>query len=150
MIGLDFLKQIIGKTIVEIIKNPVGYEIDSNFVKPEEKIEDNIKKLNQTTQNLIDEVFSSIDKLPYQIKEILLYVSNKVQKKFPEENFKEIEQHPPNLAAVGGILFLRFINPAFVTPQSFGIVESLPVKQATRSLLLITKIIQNLAKKKLL
>lgn len=47
--------------------------------------------------------------------------------------------------AVGAFVFLRFFCPAIVAPESEGLVSSAPTKEMRRGLLLIAKVIQNLA-----
>ena len=64
-----------------------------------------------------------------------------MQKKYPESSDWSI------CSLIGGFFFLRFINPAIVTPQSYMIVDSLPSKNARRNLTLIAKLLQNLANK---
>jgi GTPase-activator protein for Ras-like GTPase len=46
---------------------------------------------------------------------------------------------------VGGFLFLRFICPAVVTPHRYGLTKSAPSPKAGRTLVLISKLLQNLA-----
>ncbi|KAE9407728.1 Rho GTPase activation protein [Gymnopus androsaceus JB14] len=48
---------------------------------------------------------------------------------------------------IGGFFFLRFINPAIVTPQAYMLVEGVPAKHPRRTLTLIAKMLQNLANK---
>ena len=47
--------------------------------------------------------------------------------------------------AVGAFIFLRFFCPAIVAPDAEGIVASIPSKEMRRGLLLIAKVVQNLA-----
>ena len=47
--------------------------------------------------------------------------------------------------AVGAFIFLRFFCPAIVAPEAEGLVSSTPSKEMRRGLLLIAKIVQNLA-----
>lgn len=47
--------------------------------------------------------------------------------------------------AVGAFIFLRFFCPAIVAPEVEGLVATLPSKEMRRGLLLIAKVIQNLA-----
>lgn len=47
--------------------------------------------------------------------------------------------------AVGAFIFLRFFCPAIVTPEAEGLVAERPSKEMRRGLLLIAKVIQNLA-----
>lgn len=47
--------------------------------------------------------------------------------------------------AVGSFIFLRFFCPAIVAPEADGLVSTPPSKELRRGLLLIAKVIQNLA-----
>lgn len=50
-----------------------------------------------------------------------------------------------NIGAVGTVIFLRFINPAIVSPQELGIIKQFIPSFARRPLTLISKILQNIA-----
>lgn len=56
-------------------------------------------------------------------------------KRFPEAKF----------TAVGAFIFLRFFCPAIVAPDVEGLIDSSPSKEMRRGLLLIAKVVQNLA-----
>ncbi|CAG8972538.1 hypothetical protein HYALB_00001230 [Hymenoscyphus albidus] len=58
-----------------------------------------------------------------------------VMKRFPEAKF----------TAVGAFIFLRFFCPAIVAPDVEGLITSSPSKEMRRGLLLIAKVVQNLA-----
>jgi neurofibromin 1 len=47
--------------------------------------------------------------------------------------------------AVGAFIFLRFFCPAIVAPEVEGLVATAPTKEMRRGLLLIAKVVQNLA-----
>jgi hypothetical protein len=49
------------------------------------------------------------------------------------------------LKAVGGFFFLRFSCPAITAPHAYGLLENPPNENAQRQLVLIGKVIQNLA-----
>eukprot|EP01101_Sappina_pedata_P003113 TRINITY_DN13331_c0_g1_i1.p1 TRINITY_DN13331_c0_g1~~TRINITY_DN13331_c0_g1_i1.p1 ORF type:complete len:155 (-),score=32.31 TRINITY_DN13331_c0_g1_i1:110-511(-) len=46
---------------------------------------------------------------------------------------------------VGGFIFLRFFCPSIVTPEKYGLASSAPSIQVRRTLVMITKLLQNLA-----
>ncbi|KAH6721179.1 Rho GTPase activation protein [Leptodontidium sp. MPI-SDFR-AT-0119] len=48
---------------------------------------------------------------------------------------------------IGGFFFLRFINPAIVTPKSYMLIDGTPAEKPRRTLTLIAKMLQNLANK---
>lgn len=50
-----------------------------------------------------------------------------------------------NIGAVGTVIFLRFINPAIVSPQELGIVSKQVPSSVKRGLMLMSKILQNIA-----
>lgn len=50
-----------------------------------------------------------------------------------------------NIGAVGTVIFLRFINPAIVSAQEHGIVEGAVPPLLKRGLMLMSKILQNIA-----
>lgn len=56
-------------------------------------------------------------------------------KRFPEAKF----------TAVGAFIFLRFFCPAIVAPDVEGLISAAPSKELRRGLLLIAKVVQNLA-----
>jgi hypothetical protein len=64
-----------------------------------------------------------------------LQISAAVMKRFPEAKF----------TAVGAFIFLRFFCPAIVAPDAEGLLSSAPSKEMRRGLLLIAKVVQNLA-----
>lgn len=49
------------------------------------------------------------------------------------------------MGAVGTVIFLRFINPAIVSPCESGIVDQQPPLKIKRGLMLVSKILQNIA-----
>jgi len=60
---------------------------------------------------------------------------------------KSVETRFPTsqASAVGGFLFLRLICPALVSPISFGILKKPPTNESGRALILVAKILQNIA-----
>ena len=53
------------------------------------------------------------------------------QRKYPEATDHAI------CSLIGGFFFLRFINPAIVTPQAYMLVEGVPSKHPRRTLTLV-------------
>jgi hypothetical protein len=62
-------------------------------------------------------------------------ISESVMERFPDAKY----------TAVGAFIFLRFFCPAIVAPEVEGLVSTPPSKEMRRGLLLIAKVIQNLA-----
>lgn len=88
-------------------------------------------------------IMSSIDSVPYGIRWICKQIRSLTKRKYPEATDYAI------CSLIGGFFFLRFINPAIVTPQAYMLIDSLPAssKHPRRTLTLIAKMLQNLANK---
>jgi neurofibromin 1 len=65
----------------------------------------------------------------------LQQISSSVMTRFPDAKF----------TAVGAFIFLRFFCPAIVAPDADGLISGPPSKEMRRGLLLIAKVVQNLA-----
>ncbi|GAA5873665.1 hypothetical protein JCM3774_005008 [Rhodotorula dairenensis] len=88
-------------------------------------------------------IMNSIDSVPYGIRWICKQIRSLTRRKYPEANDYAI------CSLIGGFFFLRFVNPAIVTPQAYMLIDSLPAsaKHPRRTLTLIAKMLQNLANK---
>ncbi|XP_040072137.1 neurofibromin [Ixodes scapularis] len=116
---------------------PPGYEVDPARVEEAEDVEENRRNLLQLTQRVFNAVISSADRFPPQLRSMCHCLYQVLNKRFP--NF------PHNISAVGTVIFLRFINPAIVSPYEMGIVDRQPSSRTKRGLMLMSKILQNIA-----
>ncbi|PVG03445.1 hypothetical protein CPB86DRAFT_723065 [Serendipita vermifera] len=128
--GYNYLRFILDPLINEI-RHIMSYELDPNKAQQAD-IETNLANVKRMAQLFLDAITRSADALPPLCREICAHIADRVSVQWAESKY----------AAVGGFLFLRFICPAIVSPETVDI----PVDPSTkRGLLLITKIIQNLA-----
>jgi len=97
-----------------------------------------MKGLIKIVQKLLKSMLSETEKCPSQIRQVFEYMSEETVKKWPQENTSNI---------VGSIFYLRCICPALVTPSYYGLVDKdEPLSRETeRGLVLIAKIVQNVA-----
>ncbi|CCM00087.1 uncharacterized protein FIBRA_02114 [Fibroporia radiculosa] len=86
-------------------------------------------------------IIDSMDTVPYGIRWICKQIRSLTRRKYPDATDYAI------CSLIGGFFFLRFINPAIVTPQAYMLVEGVPAKFPRRTLTLIAKMLQNLANK---
>jgi hypothetical protein len=63
--------------------------------------------------SILEAIFSSIDKIPEELRYVCSMVSYYIEKKFPGLT---------NIA-VGGIFFLRLICPTITVPKSYRVVD---------------------------
>ncbi|KAJ6233976.1 ras gtpase-activating protein [Anaeramoeba flamelloides] len=143
---LSVFRDYYGKVyLTNILKGPVKLILEDKSdmeINPTKIIgEVNEIKLKKNRSRLLDyakiffkEIFSSVKKCPFIIREICRYIRMITKKKFPEME----------LCSVGAFVFLRFICPAITSPQLFEIVgmqTTIPMEKK-RYLMYITKIIQ--------
>ncbi|KAG8799326.1 glyceraldehyde-3-phosphate dehydrogenase 1 [Serendipita sp. 398] len=86
-------------------------------------------------------IIESMESAPYGIRWICKQIRSLTRRKYPDATDYAI------CSLIGGFFFLRFVNPAVVTPQAFMLVDGVPAKHPRRTLTLIAKMLQNLANK---
>ncbi|EGC35023.1 hypothetical protein DICPUDRAFT_79261 [Dictyostelium purpureum] len=134
--GMPYLQKHITPLVREIIENPNGYEVDpAKINEGSEELMTNMMNLIQICEKFTDAIIDSVEYLPISLREISYYLQKEVVKKFPDNKY----------SSVGGFIFLRFLCPAILAPHTSGLVEEQPGPEATRALVLIGKVLQNLA-----
>ncbi|KAG0375555.1 MAG: hypothetical protein J3R72DRAFT_528012 [Linnemannia gamsii] len=136
--GAEYLKSTLQPLLNALMTLPAqgSYELDPARLGPEEDDNINFENLKHMAQVFLDTITDSANKVPNSFKEVCWYLSQAVGERFPDAKF----------TAVGGFIFLRFLCPAIVAPESDGLLHA-PIEntKVRRGLLLITKVIQNLA-----
>lgn len=97
--------------------------------------------LMEIANSFLQTIINSIDQVPYGIRWICKQIRSLTKRKYPDATEFAI------CSLIGGFFFLRFINPAIVTPQAYMLVDGPPAKHPRRTLTLIAKMLQNLANK---
>jgi neurofibromin 1 len=113
------------------------FEVDPNKQSNQGQADSNAKQLENLIRKLLDSIFQNESMIPLSVRIIFSKISKISEQKFPGHG----------RLAVGGLIFLRLICPAIISPEQSGIVESSSQidKNYRRGLLLSTKIMQNLA-----
>ncbi|XP_014247194.1 neurofibromin isoform X2 [Cimex lectularius] len=137
--GGTYLQNLLEPHIRPLIEaTPPSLEVDPARLDPAENIDQNRQNLIQLTQRVFDSIISSADRFPPQLRSMCHCLYQVLSKRFPQ-----IPQN--NIGAVGTVIFLRFINPAIVSPQEMGIVSKIVPQSVKRGLMLMSKILQNIA-----
>ncbi|KAI8824293.1 Rho GTPase activation protein [Fimicolochytrium jonesii] len=97
--------------------------------------------LMEIAESFLTTIMGSLDQVPYGIRWICKQIRSLTKRKYPDASDLQI------CSLIGGFFFLRFINPAIVTPQAYMLVEGNPAQSPRRTLTLIAKMLQNLANK---
>ncbi|KAA8914567.1 hypothetical protein FN846DRAFT_896963 [Sphaerosporella brunnea] len=135
--GSDYLKKVLQQTIKRLILSSavLDLELDPARTPCPKELYANEEQLRVIAKIFISEITKSGPFLPDSFRRICHTISSCVAHRFPEAKY----------TAVGAFIFLRFFCPAIVAPDSEGLVDLVPTKEMRRGLMLIAKIIQNLA-----
>ncbi|XP_050358342.1 neurofibromin-like isoform X3 [Nymphalis io] len=116
----------------------LSFEIDPARLDPTHDIEINRNNLRNLTHEVFERIIGSADKFPSQLRSMCHCLYQVLRKRFGQ--FSQT-----NVGVVGAVLFLRYINPAIVSPQEMGIVNRPIPPHIKRGLLLMSKVLQNIA-----
>ncbi|XP_063696354.1 neurofibromin isoform X2 [Culicoides brevitarsis] len=137
--GASYLQALLEPLIRPLLDDPTtSFEVDPARLEANEDIELNRRNLIALTQKVFDAIISSADRFPPQLRSMCHCLYQVLSKRFPT-------QLQNNIGAVGTVIFLRFINPAIVSPQETGILDKQVPPQVKRGLMLMSKILQNIA-----
>lgn len=100
-----------------------------------------IEMLTEIAKSFLDTIIDGLDETPYGIRWICKQIRSLTRRKYPDASEQTI------CTLIGGFFFLRFINPAIVTPRSYMLIEKTPAENPKRTLTYVAKMLQNLANK---
>ncbi|XP_022666414.1 neurofibromin-like isoform X2 [Varroa destructor] len=138
--GASYIHSLLEPLLSQLLETPhcnTSYEVDPARTESADNVEENRLNLLQLTGRVFTAIVQSADRFPQQLRSMCHCLYQVLNKRFP--NF------PHNLSAVGTVIYLRFINPAIVSPTESGIVDRQPSPRTKRGLMLMSKILQNIA-----
>ena len=97
--------------------------------------------LMELANSFLETIFQGLDETPYGIRWICKQIRSLSKRKYPDANDQTV------CTLIGGFFFLRFINPAIVTPRSYMLIDGQPEEHPRRTLTYIAMMLQNLANK---
>ncbi|CAM1509244.1 Fc.00g029830.m01.CDS01 [Cosmosporella sp. VM-42] len=135
--GSSYLRATLQKVLERLMltSKDLDLELDPARVNTTEELQKNALQLRIVAKVFIDDICASSSSIPPSFRRICHIISNAVVPRFPDAKY----------TAVGAFIFLRFFCPAIVAPEVEGLVSTAPAKEMRRGLLLIAKVIQNLA-----
>jgi neurofibromin 1 len=135
--GSHYLKATLQKVVERLMltSQDLDLELDPSRISSPEELKKNAMQLRIVAKVFIDDICASSVNIPPSFRKICNIISTAVMPRFQEAKY----------TAVGAFIFLRFFCPAIVAPESEKLVNEPPSKEMRRGLLLIAKVIQNLA-----
>eukprot|EP00026_Physarum_polycephalum_P005719 Phypoly_transcript_05756.p1 GENE.Phypoly_transcript_05756~~Phypoly_transcript_05756.p1 ORF type:complete len:548 (+),score=128.32 Phypoly_transcript_05756:134-1777(+) len=133
--GKDYLKKILSHLIKEVVVNGCRLEVDPEKIEACDELKANQERLQFHCRVLMDNIFKTVEDCPTALRQVFQAAQQETVARFPDMK----------LTVVGGFFFLRFVCPSLVAPEGYGLSEQVPDTKARRSLILVSKILQNLA-----
>ncbi|CCM02314.1 uncharacterized protein FIBRA_04405 [Fibroporia radiculosa] len=134
--GYNYLRSLVIPLIKTMTSMPAGHGYDLDPAKVgEQAARRNQANIQLITSSFLEIILSSVPVVPPMLREICAHIAKVVNQVWPEAKF----------AAVGAFMFLRFISPAIVAPETIDIEVPKDDITIRRGLMLVAKIIQNLA-----
>ena len=139
----NMVKQIEDDTgkLPEDLPRSVTAEFAAENVQVQAIIAPRLKMLTEIAEGFLSTIIEALEDVPYGIRWICKQIRNLSRRKYPDAQDQSI------CTLIGGFFFLRFINPAIVTPKSYMLIERVPEEKPKRTLTYIAKMLQNLANK---
>jgi len=117
-------------------------ELDSNKLadagNDDADTEANLYQLILACQKVFSSLQKAIPMIPFEFVEVFASIRDGIINKWPDSSDAIYK-------AVGGFLYLRFICPALTAPHAYGLLPAPPNQICQRQLVLIGKVVQNLA-----
>src|SRR2546421_9122572 len=100
-----------------------------------------LKMLTEIAEGFLATIIDGLHETPYGIRWICKQIRSLSRRKYPDAQDQTI------CTLIGGFFFLRFINPAIVTPKAYMLIDQVPAEKPRRTLTLTAKMLQNLDNK---
>ena len=141
MYGSDYLQQLLGEVLRSLSEkgNNVDYEVDPARLECSESLQANQTALSQISETVYQLIINSANMFPLRLRTMCHCLYQVVSMRFLQSTEEQV------LTVLGTVIFLRYINPAIVTPVESGILDKDPPQRVKRGLTLVCKILQNIA-----
>ena len=128
-------------SLPENLPRGVTAEVAAANAQVQAIIEPRLKMLTEIATTFLETIINGLNETPYGIRWICKQIRSLSRRKYPDAQDQTI------CTLIGGFFFLRFINPAIVTPKAYMLIDGTPEECPRRTLTLIAKMLQNLANK---
>jgi len=134
----NYLRKLVRPLVEEIctqVKNGNSFEIDPQKLKPEENLTANRARLTALAEKFVKQIALSGGDLPENMRRLFHVLKTTL----------EDDCNVYSLVPLSNIFFLRFLCPAIMIPSVAGITHKKLDPDASRGLLYVAKIVQNIA-----
>ena len=121
---------------IEASGNPLPDELPKSVTAEEaaanhavqQVVQPRVDTLIRLANQFLDTIIAGLDEVPYGIRWICKQIRSLSKRKYPDAQDTTI------CTLIGGFFFLRFLNPAIVTPRSYMLIDHMPGDHPKRTL----------------
>jgi len=98
-----------------------------------------MRELEHYCEMILKRIYEAVDKIPYGMRWVSKQLNVLCKERFLDADKNQIT------SLLGGYIFLRFFNPAIVTPDAINLISIKPSRICRRNLTVIASVIQTLS-----
>lgn len=132
-----FIAQAMRGGVLRVLSMDTALEIDNSKVAPD-LADRNVTKLTEVCEGFINDIVGALSVAPRSMRQICNHISVCVGSKFGREDRVKA-------LGIGAYVFLRMLCPVFIAPDKSGFPAKAPEPHHSRTFILVSKVIQNLA-----
>lgn len=138
-VGQRYLEQLLRPLLNKLVASTTSCEIDPKRLGPNEDLAANQAHLVRTCEEFLTAILESLGSLPPQFRWVAHILALEISKASFDDKDDAIR------VSIASLYFLRFVCPAIVDPARYKLVDKTPGTMARRSLILVAKVLQNIA-----
>lgn len=143
LVGTEYAQYILKPLLQPLLHLPNALELDMARMQKSGdlradlfQLRTNMTALQRVAKEIFQSLFLSIDRMPASFRSICRELQLTITHHFGEKQ---------NLIVPTSFLFSRYLCPVIVSPQSYGVFSEPPPPQVSRTLVLLSKLVQSLA-----
>ncbi|CDW55477.1 ras gtpase activating protein gap; gtpase activat or protein for ras gtpase [Trichuris trichiura] len=138
LVGSQYLVATLKPCLDKIFLERKSCEVDPDRITPGQSLTDNSRNLIIYAESMIIRIVDSSNHCPQLLRDIFKVIRDVTAKYYP--NRVDVQW-----LVLSSFLVMRFFAAALLNPKSFGLRQDLPDSNVSRTLALITKVIQRLS-----
>jgi hypothetical protein len=131
----DWLVRLLQPIVVAVCVRNLHFEVDERRLANVSDIDANRKQLVDHIDKFVADVVTAVELFPQSVKGLFHVLQNIIDQRFSGMGS----------TIIGSFFFLRFVCAALVTPRDYDLVKQSPSAGAQRSLILLSKVLQNIS-----
>lgn len=103
------------------------------------RVEERVKKLSEICSRVLQGMTDNVNEIPYGLRYVCKQLDIMLKEKHPKSTESE------RGVVIGYLVYYRFMNPAIVSPEGFGLTKKKITPKMRNNLILISKMMTNLS-----